>query len=243
MRRNLTIDRGNSATKAVVWEGKRAIWQHSFPSLSCDDICEIIKNYSPSFAILCTVTDDNEFIVNTLSEHLGKENVQILTPEMKIPLVIDYKTPRSLGADRVAAAVGATVINPGKTSLVVDIGTAITYDVVTADGHFKGGNIAPGIGMRLRSLNDYTSRLPLIESQGDTPQWGETTETAMRAGAVQGVIGEILYYMSQLPSDATLILTGGWGKDMAKLLPIKSVLKPCLVSIGLNRILFYNEDK
>lgn len=243
MRRNLTIDRGNTATKAVVWEGKSAILQISFPNPSCDDFRRIVEEYSPSVAILCSVTDNNDFIIDTLSELLGKENVQMLTNKTRVPLIIDYKTPDTLGPDRVAAAVGATVINSGKTSLVVDIGTAITYDVVTSDGHFLGGNIAPGIGMRLRALNAYTSRLPLIESKGFSPMWGESTETAMRSGAVQGVIGEILYYMSKLPEDATLITTGGWGKEMADLLPIKALVKPCLVSIGLNRILTYNENK
>lgn len=243
MRRNLTIDRGNTATKAVVWEGKSAILQISFPNPSCEDFRRIVEEYSPSVAILCSVTDNNGFIIDTLSELLGKENVQMLTNKTQVPLIIDYKTPDTLGPDRVAAAVGATVINSGKTSLVVDIGTAITYDVVTSDGHFLGGNIAPGIGMRLRALNAYTSRLPLIDSKGFTPLWGESTETAMRSGAVQGVIGEILYYMSKLPEDATLITTGGWGKEMADLLPIKALAKPCLVSIGLNRILTYNENK
>lgn len=243
MRRNLTIDRGNTATKAVVWEGKSAILQISFPNPSCEDFRRIVEEYSPSVAILCSVTDNNDFIIDTLSELLGKENVQMLTNKMRVPLIIDYKTPDTLGPDRVAAAVGATVINSGKTSLVVDIGTAITYDVVTSDRHFLGGNIAPGIGMRLRALNAYTSRLPLIDSKGFTPLWGESTETAMRSGALQGVIGEILYYMSKLPEDATLITTGGWGKEMADLLPIKALVKPCLVSIGLNRILTYNENK
>lgn len=243
MRRNLTIDRGNTATKAVVWEGKSAILQISFPNPSCEDFRRIVEEFSPSVAILCSVTDNNDFIIDTLSELLGKENVQVLTNKTRVPLIIDYKTPDTLGPDRVAAAVGATVINSGKTSLVVDIGTAITYDVVTSDGHFLGGNIAPGIGMRLRALNAYTSRLPLIDSKGFTPVWGESTETAMRSGAVQGVIGEILYYMSKLPEDATLITTGGWGKEMAGLLPIKALVKPCLVSIGLNRILTYNENK
>lgn len=243
MRRNLTIDRGNTATKAVVWEGKSAILQISFPNPSCEDFRRIVEEYSPSVAILCSVTDNNDFIIDTLSELLGKENVQMLTNKMRVPLIIDYKTPDTLGPDRVAAAVGATVINSGKTSLVVDIGTAITYDVVTSDRHFLGGNIAPGIGMRLRALNAYTSRLPLIDSKGFSPLWGKSTETAMRSGALQGVIGEILYYMSKLPEDATLITTGGWGKEMADLLPIKALVKPCLVSIGLNRILTYNENK
>lgn len=243
MRRNLTIDRGNTATKAVVWEGKSVIWQNSFPCPSCDDFRRIVEEFAPSFAILCSVTDNNDFIIDTLSELLGNDNVQMLTNKTRVPLIIDYKTPDTLGPDRVAAAIGATVINPGKTSLVVDIGTAITYDVVTSEGHFLGGNIAPGIGMRLRALNAYTSRLPLIDSKGNTPMWGESTETAMRSGAVQGVIGEILYYMSKLPEDATLITTGGWGEEMAKLLPIKALAKPCLVSIGLNRILTYNENK
>ena len=243
MRRNLTIDRGNTATKAVVWEGKSAILQISFSGPSCEDFRRIVEEYSPSVAILCSVTDNNDFIIDTLSELLGKENVQMLTNKTRVPLIIDYKTPDTLGPDRVAAAVGATVINSGKTSLVVDIGTAITYDVVTSDRHFLGGNIAPGIGMRLRALNAYTSRLPLVDSKGFTPLWGESTETAMRSGAVQGVIGEILYYMSKLPEDATLITTGSWGTEMAALLPIKALVKPCLVSIGLNRILTYNENK
>ena len=243
MRKNLTIDRGNTATKAMLWEGKKAVWQHTFSALSCDDFRSIVKKFAPDCAILCSVTKDNEFITDTLKELLGDENVAMLTNEPPVPLTIDYKTPQTLGADRIAAAVGATVINPGKTSLVVDIGTAVTYDVVTADGHFIGGNIAPGVGMRLRALNVFTQRLPLVESKGETPLWGKTTEEAMRAGAVNGVIGEILYYMSQLPENTSLILTGGWGVDMAKLLPIKCVAKPCLVSIGLNRILYYNENK
>ena len=243
MRKNLTIDRGNTATKAMLWEGKKAVWQHTFSAPSCEDFRGIVEKFAPDCAILCSVTENNDFITDTLKELLGSENVAVLTSEMPVPLTIDYKTPQTLGADRVAAAVGATVINPGKTSLVVDIGTAVTYDVVTADGRFIGGNIAPGIGMRLRALNAFTQRLPLIESKGETPLWGKTTEEAMRAGAVNGVIGEILYYMSQLPEGASLILTGGWGSDMAKLLPIKCVAKPCLVSIGLNRILSYNEAK
>lgn len=243
MRKNLTIDRGNTATKAMLWEGKKAVWQHTFSAPSCEDFRSIVEKFAPNCAILCSVTENNDFITDTLKELLGSENVAVLTSEMPVPLTIDYKTPQTLGADRVAAAVGATVINPGKTSLVVDIGTAVTYDVVTADGRFIGGNIAPGIGMRLRALNAFTQRLPLIESKGETPLWGKTTEEAMRAGAVNGVIGEILYYMSQLPEGTSLILTGGWGSDMAKLLPIKCVAKPCLVSIGLNRILSYNEAK
>lgn len=243
MKRNLTIDRGNTATKALVWEGRKALCRYSFSDITAADIEGIVSRYEPSCAMLCSVTDGNEIILSPLRKLLGEDNVQILDHSIDIPLQIDYETPETLGADRVAAAIGATVINPGKTSLVVDIGTAVTYDIVSADGHFKGGNIAPGVGMRLRALNNYTSHLPNVDSQGETPLWGSTTETALRAGAVNGVIGEIMYYLSKLPQDTSLILTGGWGADMAKLLPVKAIVKPCLVSIGLNRILSYNEVK
>ncbi|MGN0960124.1 MAG: type III pantothenate kinase, partial [Coriobacteriales bacterium] len=69
------------------------------------------------------------------------------------------------------------------TALVVDMGTAITYDVVTADGKFLGGNIAPGIFVRLEALNHFTKALPLVETDGDCPRWGYDTTTALRAGA------------------------------------------------------------
>jgi type III pantothenate kinase len=162
---------------------------------------------------------------------------------MPMPLKIDYATPHTLGEDRIAAAVGAWSLFPGENSLVVDMGTAVTYDLVSADGHFKGGNIAPGIGMRLRSLHSFTARLPEVGGYGDTPLLGTDTATAMRAGAVRGVVGEIAYYRAMLPVDTRIVLTGGWAHRVNEFLDFEATIDPCLVTKGLLSILLYNENK
>ena len=160
------------------------------------------------------------------------------------PLVIDYASPTTLGADRIAAATGAMTLVPGETALVVDMGTAITYDVVTAMGHYLGGNIAPGIFVRLEALNHFTSALPLVETDGDTPRWGYNTETALRSGAIRGVVGELQYYRHCLAAEhphPRVVLTGGSAELITPYITSKIITEPHLVLIGLNAILKYNE--
>ena len=121
------------------------------------------------------------------------------------------------------------------------MGTAVTYDVVTADGHYAGGNIAPGVGMRLRALRSFTARLPEVNGYGETPDFGHDTMTAMRAGAVRGVAGEIKYYLGLLPPATRVVLTGGWSKRVGEMLDFPFTTDPCLVTKGLLSILLYNE--
>jgi type III pantothenate kinase len=143
----------------------------------------------------------------------------------------------------VAAAVGAHALmgNSGCDILVADIGTAITYDVVTADNCYRGGNIAPGIFMRLKALNCFTARLPQIEPKGGAcPMWGYDTETALRSGAINGVVAELEYYYSQLTGNAVAVLTGGGAELVSQRLSFKPIVVPTLVNLGLNSILQYN---
>jgi type III pantothenate kinase len=166
-----------------------------------------------------------------------------LTVNTPMPISINYRTPNTLGVDRIAAAVGAHALmgNSNCDILVADIGTAITYDVVTADNCYRGGNIAPGIYMRLKALNCFTARLPQIEpEEGDTPMWGYDTETALRSGAINGVVAELEYYYSQLNKNAVAVLTGGGAKLVSDRLSFKPIVVPSLVHIGLNSIIQYN---
>lgn len=245
MQVNITIDRGNTATKFVVWEGRRALSRQTVSDFTHLTAENLDSRYPGCKVIFCSVAGDNEQFMEMLAGVFGKERVTELTNATTLPITIDYGTPQTLGMDRVAAAAGAWTLHPGSNLLVADIGTAATYDVVDSEGCFRGGNIAPGIGLRLQSLRHFTAKLPEVESRGDTPEFGYSTETAMRAGAVRGVAAEILYYLSLLPGDTRLILTGGWGSDIARYIPknIKVTVKPCLVSIGLNSILSYNETK
>lgn len=237
---NLTIDQGNSAAKVCLWEGDRLLSYSHFHTLDTVIIDSIIDDYAPVAAIYCSVADQGDDV----TERMADRGVRVvrLTADTPLPLTIGYRSPGTLGTDRVAAAVGAWAAHPGRDILVADLGTAITYDVVRAGGRYAGGNIAPGVRMRLEALNRFTARLPMVEADDDTPLWGDTTATALKAGAVNGVVGELTYYRSRLPHDTVTMLTGGDSRLIAPRLGFAAETRPHLVSEGLNSILRYNEN-
>ena len=110
---------------------------------------------------------------------------------MQLPVDISYDTPKTLGKDRVAAVVAANYLKPNKNVLVIDAGTAITYDVIESSGIFIGGNISPGMTTRFRALNQFTKRLPMVTEREDIPILGTSTETAILGGVVNGIIYEM----------------------------------------------------
>lgn len=238
---NLTIDQGNSSAKIAIWEGSELIEQETMKELTRQHLVKTVGRFRPERALCCSVTGNGRRIAQWLvTQGIDAREVNF---EMPLPLVLDYATPQTLGEDRIAAAVGAWSLFPGEDALVVDMGTAVTYDMVSSDGHFRGGNIAPGIGMRLRSLNSFTARLPQVGGYGETPLFGFDTATAMRAGAVRGVVAEIGYYRSMLPAGTQVVLTGGWACHVSKFLEFPVTVEKCLVTKGLLSILLYNENK
>lgn len=239
---NLTIDQGNSAAKIVIWHNDEFVAESFHKGLTAQETIIIAKKYNICSAIYCSVAESGNDIMEALRESING-NVIELTCKTPMPIVIDYATPATLGRDRIAAAVGAYMAHIGKTTLVIDLGTAITYDVVSADGHFIGGNIAPGMKMRLDALHHFTARLPQINISGETPLWGRNTETALRSGAIHGIVGEINYYRSKLPNDTSVVLTGGSAAAIQPMLNFGSEIDPHLVNKGLNCILNYNENK
>ena len=191
-------------------------------------------------AIYCTVSRRPPALMRALERRAGRViEFSVNTP---MPLAVDYRTPATLGLDRLAAAVGAHTICPGTEILVVDLGTAITYDRVTADARYLGGNIAPGIFMRLKALNHYTARLPLVDpAEAPVPVWGTDTVSALRAGAVRGVVAELEYYRSLIGGDSRVVITGGGAEPIRRLLSFDIIVEPNLVPLGLNRIISYNQ--
>ncbi len=237
---SLTIDQGNSSAKIAVWKGSELIDEEIFQQrLNPRNLERVVKRFSPRKALCCSVTGNGKDLTEWLNNH-GVVACE-LSSKLPLPLQIDYRTPSTLGPDRIAAAVGAWSHFPGENSLVVDMGTAVTYDVVTADGRYIGGNIAPGVGMRLRALRSFTARLPEVNGYGETPEFGVDTVSAMRSGAVRGVVGELNYYRSLLPEGTNIVLTGGWSKRVSSFLDFPVKLDSCLVTKGLLNILLYNE--
>ena len=171
--------------------------------------------------------------------------VHFLSADTPIPIKIGYGTPRTLGADRLAAAVAAKEMYPGKNLLIIDAGTAITYDFLSQDGIFTGGNITPGKQMRFESLHNQTARLPLVDENGDCPLTGYDTPSAIRGGVMRGIAYEMNGYIrdyKKIYPDLSVLLTGGDAPLFEQELEGKYTAERHLVLKGLNRILYYNES-
>ena len=169
--------------------------------------------------------------------------VHILSAEMKLPFSISYRTPGSIGSDRLAAIAGAMTIHPGSDIMVIDAGTAVTYDLVTSTGVFIGGNISPGLRMRFNALNRFTGRLPLVDPSGTFNQLGIDTEDAIRSGVVQGLVFEINEYIRTFESkyeNLKVILSGGDTRFLSEHIKFSFTFAPDLILEGLNNIMTYN---
>lgn len=162
-----------------------------------------------------------------------------------IPVKIQYQTPDTLGADRLAAVVGAHYLHPGKNILIIDAGTAITYELIEAPGIYIGGNISPGMTTRFKALNHFTKKLPLLQEEEDIPGIGYSTKTAIQAGVVNGIVYEMDGYINDLRRKYTellVFLTGGHSFYFARRLKNSIFADINLVLTGLNRILEYNVE-
>lgn len=234
-----TIDQGNTAAKLTVWRDGSVVGRVSSKTLTADAVgAELRRHGRADGGIYCTVGVRNEAHIAELRRACAR--VVELTHETPLPIALLYRNAGTLGLDRVAAAAGAVAAYRGRRCLVADVGTAVTYDVVGPEAAFHGGNIAPGAGMRLRSLHAYTAKLPEASVDGLLPEWGEDTETAMRCGALRGIAGELTYYRSRLPEDTLVVLTGGRAGTIAPLLDIEYVRDHDLVGKGLVSILEHN---
>ena len=232
----LTLDRGNSALKADLWEGNMIVETVVMaPSTLVRQLRALLKHQDIKGAMYCSVTDDGEQIKELFDE--ARVPFRRFSLADCAPLTIGYQSPQTLGVDRVAACLGAVTLFPGKELLVIDLGTAITYDRVSKDAHFIGGNIAPGVSLRLKSLNAFTARLPKVELEGPVPGWGYDTDTALRSGSIRGIAAEVSYYQSLLPADSRVVLTGGSVLRITPYLDFQYALEPHLVSIGLKACL------
>lgn len=240
---NIVIDQGNASAKVGLFDNDNLLMSYIFKPLKESDIESLLRRFPLRRGILCSVADIDLSIITLLKKSL--ETFMILDDTVLLPVKIEYATPATLGRDRIAAVVGAQVSQPGKPLLVIDAGTAITYDFLDADGRYPGGTISPGMTIRFRALNAHTSRLPLLDEQGNLPEIGYNTETAIRSGVVKGVVYEMDGYISEYRlkyPELFVFLTGGHSFYFETKLKNSTFADVNLVLKGLNRILNYNVE-
>lgn len=243
---NLVLDLGNSFGKIAVCEGTQVIEAATYEKVTSKEIAYFHARYAGlKGAIISSVVNYSREIIDYLS-NLYNTCIE-LDHSTPIPLKNRYRTPDTLGYDRIAAAVGAYTICPGKNVLVIDAGTAITYDIVTSKGEYLGGNISTGLEIRFKSLNKYTNRLPHLERPNEQPPLlGTSTREAIQSGIVNGLLFEIdgfIAAISQNHPALQVVLTGGDAKYFVGKLKSSIFVDLNLNLIGLNRILEHNASE
>ena len=241
---NLCIDQGNSSTKIGIFNQSILVEFASFENFEIAEVSELLVRHTINACILSSVILDNNNLLVYLKDKFP--DLIILSHLTPVPIENRYKTPETLGKDRLAVVVGASFLKPNTDILVVDAGTAITYDLIDANKVYLGGNIAPGLNLRLRSLHEFTQKLPLIEAQENSPLLGIDTSSAIMSGALYGIIYEIDGYINTLKfkyPQLSVFLTGGSIFYFDTKLKNAIFAERNLVLIGLNRILQYNVQK
>ena len=245
MKRILTIDQGNTSAKAVVWENGVPVKTLRVETLSIEDLLPVFELEGIAGCAYCSVCHTDAKFLETLRRMLDGR-LLVLTPSVPLPVKVNYGSRPTLGNDRVAAAVGARALVPGEAALVVDAGTAVTIDVIDRDGNFMGGNIAPGMHLRFRSLKVSTQQLPLVEEYGELPPFGIDTESAIRCGVVGGMVSEIadaFLRAEKIYECSRIVLAGSDGAVLEPLLKergMEVLTDPNLVGRGLTEIYEYN---
>ncbi len=224
----LTLDIGNTRTKYAVISMTGELAAHGVLAPEVN----IGKEFEECIAIgFCNVS-------NVFSPDFGgfTGSIMELSSSMELPFSSLYKTPQTLGADRIASVAGSLHRYPGKNIIVVDAGTCLKIELVSADGFYHGGSISPGLKMRYKALQHFTGRLPLIEHREFNEATGKSTEESILCGVQEGFLAETegrIEQLKNLSPDAVIVYTGGDHEYLAKRAKNRIFAEPLLLHYGL----------
>jgi type III pantothenate kinase len=209
MQTTFCFDFGNTRLKAAVFNGFELINTIALNDDLSAHIHELLNTYRPQFSILSSVIDHDEEIEYLLKE---KTDFHKLTHLSNLPFTIPVGKPETVGADRLAIAASAVQLYPQQNSLMIALGSCVTYNFINTQHQLIGGSISPGMEMRFKALNQYTAKLPLVKGDWNVPLIGFDTMTNIQSGVVLGVVSEIEGIISlyeQRFSKFNAVLTGG----------------------------------
>ena len=238
---NAAIDLGNTYAKIGFFAGNELLEVQK--GLSISALEEVITLKNVKNLIISSVTRSQIELEEIFKDY--NFNKIFLNPTTQIPIKNDYETPQTLGSDRIAAAVGANFLFPKQNCLIIDMGTALKYDYVSADTTFRGGIISLGMRIRFEALHTFTKRLPLVEAPEIPALIGKSTISCIQSGVVNGIIAEVngMIENYQKLGNCQVILCGGDAPFFESQIKKPTFALSNLVLIGLNRILLYNVEK
>lgn len=236
---NLIVDIGNSRTKLAVVSGRQILFSGTEQSIA--SLTERFGIFEA--AIMVSTKSDTKVIESEL--YKAAIRVMFFDHSTPVPIKNLYRTPHTLGYDRLAAAIGAKALYPNTNVAIFDIGTAITIDVVSSEGEYLGGNISPGGTTRLKALHALTDKLPLCSLTDSPVLIGTDTTEAIESGVANSVIFELEGYIERFSrkyEKIAIIFTGGEANLFAKQLKNTIFVVSDIIAVGLNEILEYNAD-
>ena len=239
---NLIVDVGNTYVKFAVFENGILIYKLSFELNEFKKRYKKLKKDYPEIkkAIISSVGRLSKKEIDLIESDLP---IIELSSKTKLPFENLYATPNTLGVDRIALVCASVNQFSDKNVLIIDAGTCITYDFITKENKYLGGAISPGIRLRYKTLNNLTANLPLLETQIPKNIIGDSTESSIHSGVVNGVVKELDGIINQYLenySDLTVILTGGDTKFLLNQLKNTIFANSDFLLEGLNFILEYN---
>ena len=240
---NLIVDIGNTCLKIALFEKNNLIEKSYLLDNYLDNIKNILSKNPVENSIVSNVGEINDELISVLNENT---RLVLFKNILKLPFKNTYSSKETLGQDRIALVSSASYQFSDLNVLIIDAGTCITYDFKNHNNEYIGGGISPGIKMRFKSLNLFTSKLPLIDVFDDFELIGNNTKESLISGVVNGTTMEIDGIIQQYCDkfkNIRIILTGGDSKFLLKRIKNTIFADQNFLTKGLNYLLEANIEK
>jgi type III pantothenate kinase len=237
---HLAIDNGNSRTKVATFNPQAQGDFAVVAFVSSAEMWDFLNKHTFDNVIVSSVKGDAQQILSGVRATGSRVT---LTSSLPLPFRVSYRTPHTLGTDRIAAVAGAMSLFPSRNCLVIDAGTCITYDLITNEGEYLGGAISPGVRMRFEAMHKQTARLPLSVPVHAPPLVGSETESCLQSGVMNGIEEEIKGIIARYKAqtaDLQVLMCGGDALFFENIDKHSIFVAPDLVLHGLRRILIHN---
>ena len=235
---DLIVDIGNTRTKVALFSGESLQKFYALENVNKQDL-KSIQQQKINRGIISSVSGKVDYWL----EAFPRVDWIVLSQETRVPFINKYETPQTLGLDRIALVAAAAIKYPQQNVLVIDAGTCVTYDMLNARGEYLGGEITPGLQMRLKAMHNFTAKLPLVQVNPTVLLTGTSTEKSLQSGALNGLAAEIdgmVGRYSENFDNLMIVLSGGDTKVLAPLVKSGIFAPRNFLLEGLHAILAYN---